>query len=345
VARQVERQAAHALAAGHGVSAREAYLRAYVYNRAALACLDPLAAAAEPTWHHAVDCFRRSAALMDPVAEPVTVPSGGADLPGYFVAPADGQTKRKTLIVIGGGNSYVEDLYLIIGPPAVKRGYNLLIVDLPGHGGLPFDRLYLRPDPENQIPDVVDYALKRPEVDEEELAACGISGGGYILRRALPAEPRIRAAAACSASAGFHAGMTHSPMSKRLARNPGSLPAKAIARMLNLRPSLILLATYAWRWGARTYSDVLDTAQDLALDPTAFPCPLLTIAGEKEYPGSAAGQRFWGSAIRDNRIPDSRLIIVGAADGGSAHAMDTNRSLMAQLIFDWLDEVLPAQLC
>jgi hypothetical protein len=35
VARQVERRAAAALAAGHTVSAREAYLGAYTYNRAA----------------------------------------------------------------------------------------------------------------------------------------------------------------------------------------------------------------------------------------------------------------------------------------------------------------------
>ena len=96
---------------------------------------------------------------MDPVAEPVSVPCGDADLPGYFIAPGDGQASRKTLIMIGGGDTYVEDLYLIIGPAAVKRGYNLLIVDLPGQGGLPFDGLYMRPDTENQILAVVDYAF------------------------------------------------------------------------------------------------------------------------------------------------------------------------------------------
>jgi hypothetical protein len=137
VARQVEQWGATALAAGHVVSAREAYLRAYVYNRAALAFIDPFDAAAKPAWQHAVDCFRRSAALADPVVQPVSVPCGGVDLPGYFVESPDGQAKRKTLLMIGGGDTYVEDLYLIIGPAAVKRGYNLLIVDLPGQAGCP----------------------------------------------------------------------------------------------------------------------------------------------------------------------------------------------------------------
>ena len=343
VARQVEERAEQAFAARHPVSAREAYLRAYVYYRAALMCIDPLQGAAEPAWHHAVSCFRRAAALMDPVAEPVLVPCGGAELPGYFAsAPADTEAKRKTLIVIGGGDTYVEDLYLIIGPAAVKRGYNLLIVDLPGQGGLPFDGLYMRPDSENQIPAVVDYALKRPEVDDARLVAYGISYGGYILSRALSAERRIRAAAVCGVLSDFQAWMSQSPVA-RLARNPRSLLAKAVVRALNLAPSLILMDAYAWRWGAKTFADMLDIARDFTLDPRAVACPLLSIVGEKEYAARTVTRRFQDAAIMANRNPESRLITVTASDGGDAHAMGTNLSLMAQLVFDWLDEVLSAQ--
>ncbi len=343
VARQVEQRAAAALAAGHTVSAREAYLRAYVYNRAALAFISPFAAAARPAWQHAVDCFRPAAALMDPVVEPVSVPCGGVDLPGYFVAPADGQAKRKTLIMIGGGDTYVEDLYLIIGPAAVRRGYNLLIVDLPGQGGLPFDGLYMRPDTESQLPRVVDYALRRPEVDGAELVAYGISYGGYILPRALSAERRIQAAAVCSVLSDFHAWMTQTPMSERFAKNLDSLLVKAIVRTRNLKPSLILLDTYAWRWGARRYADMLGIAKDFTLDPALITCPLLSIVGEKEYTRSAVSRKFQDDAIKANRNPQSRLIVVKASDGGDAHSMGTNLSLMAQLVFDWFDEVLSAK--
>lgn len=342
VARQAERRARHARAAGHAVSAREAYLRAYVYNRAALLCIDPAARSAEPTWHHAVDCFRWSAALMDPVVQTVSVPCGGGHLPGYFVAPADGRAKRKTLITIGGGDTYAEDLYLIIGPAAVKRGYNLLIVDLAGQGGLPFDGLYMRADSEDQLPEVVDYALSRPEVDDERLAAFGIRYGAYLVSRALPAEPRLRAAAACTVTSDLYAWLAYSPMSERLARNPQSLLAKAAVRTLKLRPSLILMDTYAWRWGARSFADVLDIIRDMKLDWGALTCPLLSIVGEQEYADSAAGPRLLDDPVRASRHPDSRLVIVRASDGSAAHAMSTNRSLMAQLVFDWLDEVLPA---
>jgi pimeloyl-ACP methyl ester carboxylesterase len=321
---------------------REAYLRAYVYNRAALTFINPFAAA-KPAWQHTVDCFRRSAVLADPVVEPVSVPCGGVDLPGYFVAPVDGQAKRKTLLMIGGGDTYVEDLYLIIGPPAVRRGYNLLIVDLPGQGGLPFDGLYMRPDTENQIPHVVDYALSRPEVDGAKLAAYGISYGGYILPRALSVERRIQAAAVCSVLSDFHAWMTQTPMSVRFAKNLDSLVVKAIVRTRNLKPSLILLDTYAWRWRAKRYADMLDIAKDFTLDPARITCPLLSIVGEKEYTYSTVSRKFQDDAIKANRNPPSRLIVVKASDGGDAHAIGTNLSLMAQLVFDWLDEVLSAK--
>ena len=116
-----------------------------------------------------------------------------------------------------------------------------------------------------------------------------------------------------------------------------------MVRSLKLRPSLILMNTYAWRWGARTYAGMLDIARDFTLDPGAVSCPLLSIVGEKEYANSPVSRRFQDDAIRANRNPESRLIIVRASDGGDAHAMGTNLSLMAQLVFDWLDEVLSAQ--
>jgi pimeloyl-ACP methyl ester carboxylesterase len=215
-------------------------------------------------------------------------------------------------------------------------------VDLPGQGGLPFDGLYMRPDTENQIP-----AWTTPWADQRWTAPSwppsGFSYGGYILPRALPVERRIQATAVCSVLSDFHAWMTQTPMAERFARNLDSLPVKAIVRMRNLKPSLILLDTYAWRWGAKRYVDMLDIAKDFTLDPARITCPLLSIVGEKEYANSTVSRRFQDDAVKANRNPQSRLIVVKTAGGGDAHAMGTNLSLMAQLVFDRLDEILPAK--
>jgi len=211
LARTVERRAAAALSAGHEVSARENYLRAYAYFRAALMFIDPFETeTAKSAWLRAVECFRKAAALMNPLVEPVAVPcDDGTHLPGYFIAsPNDVKAKRKTVIVVGGADTFVEDMYIFIGSGAVKRGYNVLLVDTAGQGGLPFEGSFMRPDTEVQFAKVVDYALSRPEVDPDQLVAYGISAGGYIVPRALTVERRVKAAVACSVISDFYAYMT-----------------------------------------------------------------------------------------------------------------------------------------
>jgi pimeloyl-ACP methyl ester carboxylesterase len=117
-------------------------------------------------------------------------------------------------------------------------------------------------------------------VDGAKLAAYGISYGGYSLPRALSVERRTQATAVCSVLSDFHAWMTQTPMSVRFAKNLDSLVVKAIVRTRNLKPSLILLDTYAWRWGASRYAGMLDIANDFTLDPAQITCPLLSIVGE-----------------------------------------------------------------
>lgn len=148
LAERVEARGRASLAAGHLVSARESLLRAYSYHRAPLAFLSPLK---EPEqvkarYARARACFRDACKLFDPPIEEVTIPFEGKALPGYFLSSGPGNAPRKTLLMIGGGDTFVEDLYGYIGPAALKRGYNMLMVDLPQQGILPFDGLLARAD-------------------------------------------------------------------------------------------------------------------------------------------------------------------------------------------------------
>lgn len=124
-----------------------------------------------PLWQEAGACFQRAASLFDPPIEPINIPYEGDCLPGYCLGKI-GRGPSKTLILIGGVDTYVEDLYLLLGPDALKRGYNLLFVDLPGQGGLPFSGSCMLPDTEHPFEKVVDYAISRPEVDAERIVAC-----------------------------------------------------------------------------------------------------------------------------------------------------------------------------
>ena len=80
--------------------------------------------------------------------------------------------------MIGGGETFAEDLFFYIAPQAYERGYNFMTVDLPGQGLLPLEGKTFRPDMQVPLKAVVDYALGRPEVDPQRLAVYGYSGGG-----------------------------------------------------------------------------------------------------------------------------------------------------------------------
>src|SRR3712207_9034395 len=87
---------------------------------------------------------------------------------------------RSTLIMVGGGETYAEDLYFWGGVGAVDRGYNALLVDMPGQGATPFEGMHHRFDVEVPMGAVLDHLLGRSEVDTERVAAYGVSLGGYI---------------------------------------------------------------------------------------------------------------------------------------------------------------------
>jgi Esterase FrsA-like len=185
LAQRVEKRAKESLQRGHRISARQGYFRAYTYYRAPLVYLNPYDSQNyEAIYEKAKACLQIAASLCDPAIEPVAIPFDGRSLPGYFAKASSATTPSPTLIMIGGGDTYVEDLYGYIVPAAHLRGYNVLLVDLPGQGILPNRGLPMRPDAEIPMSAVIDYALSRPEVDRERLAAYGISGGGYLVPRA-----------------------------------------------------------------------------------------------------------------------------------------------------------------
>jgi hypothetical protein len=335
VARQVEQRAAAGLAAGHAVSAREAYLRAYVYNRAALAFINPFDAdVARPAGQHAVDCFRRSAALADPAAEPVSVPSGGVDLPGYFVAPHDVRANRKTLIMIGGGDTYVEDLYLIIGPAAIKRPQ-------------PADRGPSRPGRAALRRAVHAARHREPDPGGGRLRRGPARGGR---RQAGRLRDQLRRVHSAWGSVGGTADPGHGGLQRsfRLPRvddpdadgravrqEPGLAPGERDRQDAEPQAEPDPARHLRLALGAKRYVDMLDIAKNFTLDPARITCPLLSIVGEKEYANSTVSRRFQDDAVKANRNPQSRLIVVKTAGGGDAHAMGTNLSLMAQLVSDW----------
>ena len=183
-------QADAALAAGHRVSARSAYLRATEYLRQAFFFhrenLDGnelrLAYAAS------VDAFRKALPLLTIQAEVLT---GG--LSGYLFAPAGADGPLPTLLHIGGYDGTAEELYASVYP-ALERGYAFAAVDGPGQGARA-----LRPTD----PDAPGLGERRTRNGRraagpsrgrpERIVLVGRSFGGVLAPRGASAEHRLAA--------------------------------------------------------------------------------------------------------------------------------------------------------
>ncbi|HEX2909767.1 MAG TPA: alpha/beta fold hydrolase [Chloroflexia bacterium] len=338
LARRVEARAETSFKQAHYVSAREAYLRAYTYNRAPLAFMSPYRDSLryQSCYRKAQACFRQAVALLNPPGEIIEIPFEGRNLPGYFFTPDASPTRRKTLIMIGGADTFVEDLYAYIGPAALKRSYNLLIVDLPGQGNLPFAGLVWRTDAEAPMKAVVDYALSRPEVDPERLAAYGISAGGYLVPRAASYEKRLKACVVCSAIldfSGIWPSRTRNIENSRLYKFIMALPLRSV------KTRLALFDTYEWRWGAHSMRELYELCTKMTVDPRLITCPFLNLIAEQEYTRFGMSREWAGKCMAEVANPEKKVIVTPANEGADSHSAGTNLSLVSELVFDWLDEL------
>ena len=135
--------------------------------------------------------------------EQVSIPYEGARLPGYFYRVDPSATPRPTLLVHGGYDSTGEEQYFETVPDALERGYNCLVFEGPGQGSvIRCQNLPFRPDWENVVTPVLDYALTRPEIDPHRIILLGKSLGGLLAPRAAAFEHRL---AACIAVDGVYA--------------------------------------------------------------------------------------------------------------------------------------------
>jgi pimeloyl-ACP methyl ester carboxylesterase len=116
-----------------------AYLRASNYYRTAFAPFfgHPLDKdAVMPLYKAMASSFSNAAKLFDPPFIPLEIPFKGVSLRGYLAnASAAASPKNRLLIVIGGYDAPMEEIYFFIGHHALSRGYSVLIFDGPGQGG------------------------------------------------------------------------------------------------------------------------------------------------------------------------------------------------------------------
>ncbi len=330
LARRVEARGMGSLEGGHKVSARDQLQRAAYYYRFSLLSILPGDPRLEERALKCRSILQKAGTLFKPELEYIEIPFEGTVLPGYFRKAAIGKGSTKTLIMIGGGETFAEDLFFYIAPQAFARGYNFMTVDLPGQGLLPLEGKVFRADMNVPMKAVVDYALSRPDVDPKRLTAYGISGGGGFVPQAAMYDPRIKAIAMSSAVVDAYPLFAAMPVAQA--------SKEEIASWTSFHGNIVKAIN--WRWGVPMDepSALIEANRGFSFEPAKVTVPALLIVGEGEYKSDET-KRQQHLCMDNFSNPMKKLVITPSNEGASNHCIMENRSVVGQVLFDWLDEV------
>jgi dipeptidyl aminopeptidase/acylaminoacyl peptidase len=197
VAEKNEALAADFVRQGREVTAHEFYLRAADFYRRALVYMPDTDPRMLPTYRKLKENFASAWNMVPAPFERVQIPYEGHMLDALFY-PARGSADARSPVVYNYAGA---DGILLRGEDGgagqyVRRGMAFIDVDGPGHGGaLREQQLYAPPDSERVAKAVIDYLVKRPDIDPNRIGVHGSSMGGYSAPRCATVEKRIKAVA------------------------------------------------------------------------------------------------------------------------------------------------------
>ncbi|KJY18043.1 MULTISPECIES: alpha/beta hydrolase family protein [Streptomyces] len=140
------------------------------------------------------DTFAR---LCTPAAVTDRVPWGKTRLPLWFFRPDGPAERRPTVILTNGSDGQNLDMWTYGVSAALDRGWNALVYDGPGQGQLLFvEEIPFTTRWETVVSPIVDWLLRREDVDGERIAITGLSMGGNLAPRAAAFEHRLAAVVA-----------------------------------------------------------------------------------------------------------------------------------------------------
>lgn len=350
-AQRVHKYADDCLAGNHKVSARQAYLRASNYYRAAeFLLISPEDPRIQTTWGSSKECFSNAGKLFSPPIESIEIPYEGTTLPGHFYRLNENSNNdtatpppRPTLIAHGGFDSTLEELYTFAAAPALERGYNCLTFEGPGQGGvIRKQKIPFRYDWEKAVTPVIDYALtKDRDIDPNNIALMGISMGGYLAARAAAFEHRISASILYNGVYdGYDAFASGFPQSLRTAVENGNTNAvnTVIDILSDIDANLRFNMKHGmWTTGTNSPFELIQGSKKYTVKGIAqkIKCPTLVLEAEKDdsFPGQPR-------MVYDALTCPKKYILFTSEEGAEEHCQSGAPAISNQRIFDWLDETL-----
>lgn len=345
LAEDLESRAEGARAAGQQETARRLFLRAgeawrqsCFYHRVNLDCRE-----LQEAWPRIAACFQGFMDLSPWSGQAMHIPFEGGTLHAHLALPANGGMPCRTLLLPSGYDSSLEEMLVMLGLPALARGYAVLAVDGPGQGKTLYDpetRVFMRPDFETVLKAVIDQALQDPRLDPAGLVAVGVSFGGYLVPRAAAGESRLAALVADPGQYDIGSAM--------FARMPPNMIERLdedSQEAHDIFDSLAQGGEGAFLFRPRMAAHGVKTVQDYCRHLVAFhnreaapgiTCASLICDNEEDTISTGQGQLL-ANAMTAAEVTFQRFT---KAEGAGGHCEGMGRELFDERVFAWLDNVL-----
>ncbi|KAJ5104535.1 alpha/beta-hydrolase [Penicillium alfredii] len=338
--------AKHSASVKNNTSAYEGYLRASNYYRTAEFFRrdnvdnDEIA---RDLYKRSENAFTEAMELSTLAYESISIPYDGTTLPGYFVSPDKSNKPRRTIIFNGGYDSTMSEGWFAIGGAALARGYNFLAFDGPGQGAaVRRQHLYFRPDWENVLIPVVDYALIRADVDPNALALFGWSMGGYLAARGATQEHRLQALILDDGVYDFGSAFrVNQPwFVQRLIELKYDSTCDFIFRGVQSLSTGVrwALRNGKWTFGVASEADLMRAVNSYTLeglcDKITTPCLILDAENDHFLKGQPE------LLSRHLEHCEHELVSLRADEGGDTHCHQGNFFRLHQVVFDFLKKRL-----
>ena len=328
----------------HKVSAREAFLRAHNYYRTGEFFLDGTDERRMENFDKSVESFEKAMDLLNTHFEIVKIPYEGKYLKGYFYGASDDKkeelTKHPVLVMIGGYDSTLQELYFCGAAAAIKRGYHCLVFEMPGQGeALRKQNLFMRYDAEVPVKAALDYLETREEVDHEKIGLLGMSLGGYFAPRAAAFDQRIKACIAFNVFYDtFDSTLNQNPQLAEVLKLPVEKREQMLAMAEEHNSNLRwMLNNGKWVFGLEHRYELFEEMKKASLKGIAgkIKCPVLLTMGETDH---FVSQDQLDSLLEEITAPKTVRVLT-IEEGAEEHCQEGNHALFHQVMFDWMDEV------
>lgn len=343
---RVERQADKALKNGHPLAARYGYWRACNYYRTSEYGTSPFNPRHFEIWSKSVKTFQKSCPLFNPPMQYIEIPYKDKFMPGYFWRPDNSDTKRPTLILVGGSDSLGEEVVYLTGPATIRNGYNFFTFEYPGHRGCVHHHpnLVKRAHYEDAFKVAIDFLQNLQGVDER-IALSGWSYGGYVVSQVAIHEKRLKAIIPDSPIVDLYK-ISQAAFDPILNVLEGHSEKEALAIFNNLLAGYPVKKAFIeyqlWTWGmkGKTLADYMHSEEvknsNIYNDLSKITCPALALVGEEE--GEAMLEQAKEFIDRISSTTKKMHIFTLKEDGSNDHCQLDNITRGMDVIFEWLNE-------